>query len=355
MASTAQERISLMDQALYNDPQNKDLLKQIIRLKLADGVKYKTVEDYLINDYHDNIEFDAEKLKPLLVERANQTKKNYLAGLDELIADKFNDPQYSEQLPNYVDENGKVVTRSFIDVLKDKEIGAINLDNGTLKHGPKTLTIDELYIVFMTNNVLNVELYVQNIVSDAIEELSEKNSYDEEAIYSNNQLTTMLFEDLVHDIINSGAPLTNTEISSRVADVLSKNVQKTDNKNEVEKLEKKIFSGVPDVPEIAVDNFGVTATNSDKVNTEQVTEEEKDALLAGFSYSEQKNAEKIVDSAPQIQDVADQIKNSGPEDDDDEVEIEAGDGVEEETVYLNKVDPSQINDGELEQTVGRAR
>ena len=36
-------------------PTTEDLLKQIIRLKLADGVKYKTVEDYLINDYHDNL------------------------------------------------------------------------------------------------------------------------------------------------------------------------------------------------------------------------------------------------------------------------------------------------------------
>ena len=335
MASTAKERISLMDQALFNDEANRDLLNQVIRLKLADGVKFKTVEDYLIDDYRDSLEFDAEKLKPLLIERANQTKKNYTDGLTQLINNKFNDPKFSEQQPMSIDENGKVVTWSFIDVLKNKPIGAIDLENGTLKHGPKIISVEELYDVFMNNNVLNVELEVQNMVSDAIEELSEKNSYDEEAIYKNSQLTTMLYGDLVHSIIESGSPLTYMEISSKVRDVLSKNVQKADNKSEVEKMEQSIATPVADIDEIQIDNFGVTTKN-----TEQLNKDELNALAVGLSYAE---AKKV-----------DEIRNSGPEDD-DEVEIEAGDGVEEETVYLNKLDPSQINDGELEQVVGRAK
>ncbi len=334
MASTAKERISLMDQALFNDEANRDLLNQVIRLKLADGIKFKTVEDYLIDNYNDNIEFDAEKLKPLLIERANQTKKNYTEGLTQLINEKFNDPKFSEQQPMFIDENGKIATWSFVDVLKDKPIGAIDLENGTLKHGPKTISVEELYNVFMNNNVLNVELAVQNMVSDAIEELSEKNSYDEEAIYKNSKLTSMLFDDLVRSIIESGAPLTHMEISSKVGDILSKNVQKDDNKTEVEKMEQTISTPVDGVDEIQIDNFGVTTKN-----TEQLNRDEVNALAIGLSYSEQK---KI-----------DQIRNSGPED--DEEVIEAGDGVEEETVYLNKIDPSQINDGELQQVVGRAK
>ena len=336
MASTAIERISLMDQALFNDEANRDLLNQVIRLKLADGIKFKTVEDYLIEDYRDNLEFDAEKLKPLLIERANQTKKNYIDGLTQLINNKFNDPKFSEQQPMSIDENGKVVTWSFIDVLKGKPIGSIDLENGTLKHGPKTISVEELYDVFMNNNVLDIELEVQNMIADAIEELSEKNSYDEEAIYKNVQLTTMLYGDLVQSIIEDGIPLTYMEISSKVGDVLSKNIQKADNRTEVEKMEQSIATPVADIDEIQIDNYGVTTRN-----TEQLNKDELNALAVGLSYTEQRKV--------------DEIRNSGPDDDDDEVEIEAGDGVEEETVYLNKIDPSQINDGELEQIVGRAR
>ena len=336
MASTAQERISLMDQALYNDPENKDLLKQIIRLKLADGVKYKTVEDYLMEDYHDNIEFNAEKLKPLLVERANQTKKNYLAGLEELIANKFNDPQYSEQLPYIIDENGKIVTRSFIDFLKDKKIGQINLENGTVKHGDDIISVEEFYNVFKDKNVLNVKVTVQNMVSDIIEELSTVNSYDDEAIYRNTQLRNILFEDLVNDIIENQTPIKYDVISVKVGEVLTKNIQDVNDMSELQKLEQDIpdntesktdeirNSGpedddgtvieagdgteetevflnekkdpVGDVPEIGQDQYGTLPINSKQVDNEKLNTNQTIALLSGLGFDDQKKMEEFINS-----------------------------------------------------------
>ncbi len=343
MASTAQERISLMDQALYNDPENKDLLKQIIRLKLADGVKYKTVEDYLMEDYHDNIEFNAEKLKPLLVERANQTKKNYLAGLEELIANKFNDSQYSEQLPYNIDENGKIVTRSFIDFLKDKKIGQINLENDTVKHGVNIISVEEFYNVFKEKNVLNVKVTVQNMVSDIVEELSSVYSYDEEAIYRNTQLRNILFEDLVNDIIKNQTPIKKEVISAKVGEVLTKNVQNINDMSELEKLEQDIQDNtesktesirnsgpedddgtvveagdgveetevflnekkdpVEDVPEIGQDQYGTLPINSKQVDNEKLNTKQTIALLSELGYNDQKKMEEFINSVSVSEDI----------------------------------------------------
>lgn len=121
------------------------------------------------------------------------------------------------------------------------------------------------------------------------------------------------FSDLV--LAKANGSLTD-EINNIINNAI---IQKQMNENKQEEQVQEVKSAVPLIDEIVPTPLG---PSSSSYRTDLLSDSEKDAILnPGLSYADQHRTEKIV--------------MNGPEDTE---EIEAGDGVEETTVYLNEIE-----------------
>ena len=317
MASTAQQRIMEMDQV------NSNLLNRIVRLKLADGIKYKTVRDYLIEDYHNNNEFDANKLEPLLVARANQTENNYKESLNQLIETDLKDSKYSDMVMK-----DPTTSLSFIDWLKGLSIGSISFEDKTIPWGPNRISIEEAYNKFtdITNTYddqmrmdIEQEYLEQNreiIYYMFLDKAEEKGLKEDEIkmLLQNSQIINYLFNELIEKSADFENELANGTIEKKVIETITRNYIASTDKTEVEKMEQAIESPVAQMEEIQVDPYGPSIRSTEMLNNAEIG-----ALATGLSYSEQKKVEQI-------------RMDNGPEDEED-VDL---DGTTETEVQLNE-------------------
>jgi hypothetical protein len=106
MASTAQERL------LEIDKLDGTLLNK--KIKFSNG-EYKSVKDYLIEVYPDELDFDAGKILTILQSRVNKAEMDYKQLLNEVFEKALNDPKYSQ--PIRKGENEYMSFREYIESL----------------------------------------------------------------------------------------------------------------------------------------------------------------------------------------------------------------------------------------------
>ena len=335
MASTGNERILLMDQEAFKMEGYKNLLDRIMRLKLADGIHFKTVRDYLIENYNDNIEFDASKLMPLLVDRVKDTEQNYLNevnytnNLNKFIETELSDFKYSEQVMK-----DATSSLSFIQWLKGGKVGAVSFDDKTIAWGPKRITIEEAFNKFtdLTNvydqkakDALEAEYLNEQreTVYYMFQDIAMKNGLSQEEVEKflseDEGLRNYLFNELIETSVDYENELANGTIESKV-------VEKA-NSLEVKKMETSIDNRIPvpeRVEEMDVDNLGVSTKS-----TSLPTTVEREALYAGLSisYNDSKNIDRVVNNAQKVV--------AGPEDGEETVVDEP----EFETVQVKDEQP----------------
>lgn len=327
MTSTGSQRIMLMDQEASKTETNKDLLNKIMRLNLVDGVHFKSVSDYLIEDFNNNNDFNASALMPLLVARVEDTEKNYpnevnyINILNQFIKTELSDFKYSEKVMK--SENN---SESFIDWIKGLNIGSVSFTDKTIPWGPGRISIEEAYNKF--NNTSNT--YDAKAKEDAdLEYLNEQRETiyymfldkaktngitEEEAkkyLSENTELANYLFNELIETSVDYENELANGTIEKKVVEkVNGLHVTKLE-----DSMNKENPNAVNDVPKIILDGFGPTSEPTSLLITP-----ERNALLEGLSvtYNDKKNIDEIVNSNPApVTDTAQKIV--------------AGDG-EEETV-----------------------
>lgn len=133
-----------------------------------------------------------------------------------------------------------------------------------------------------------------------------------------------LMDTIISSIVNKFSDLVvakaNGSLTDEINNIINNAIiQKQMNNTKQEEQVQEVKSAVPLIDEIVPTPLG---PSSSSYRTDLLSDSEKDAILnPGLSYADQQRTEKIV--------------MNGPEDTE---EIEAGDGVEETTVYLNEIE-----------------
>ena len=86
MASTAKQRL------IETDRLDNTLLKR----KIFSNGEYETVEDYLINVYPNDMDFDATRMVEALKARATEAENRYSELISNLLNGKLADSKYNE-------------------------------------------------------------------------------------------------------------------------------------------------------------------------------------------------------------------------------------------------------------------
>lgn len=129
MASTAQERLIEIDKL------DGTLLNR--KIKFSNG-EYKTIKDYLIEIYPDEMDFDAGKILTVLQSRANKAEMDYKAFLNEVFEKELNDPKYSEPI-----RKGENEYMSFREYIESLPIGTIVSYDDSTEDKPSSESVGE--------------------------------------------------------------------------------------------------------------------------------------------------------------------------------------------------------------------
>ena len=129
MASTAQERLIEIDKL------DGTLLNR--KIKFSNG-EYKTIKDYLIEIYPDEMDFDAGKILTVLQSTANKAEMDYKAFLNEVFEKELNDPKYSEPI-----RKGENEYMSFREYIESLPIGTIVSYDDSTEDKPSSESVGE--------------------------------------------------------------------------------------------------------------------------------------------------------------------------------------------------------------------
>lgn len=129
MASTAQERLIEIDKL------DGTLLNR--KIKFSNG-EYKTIKDYLIEIYPDEMDFDAGKILTVLQSRANKAEMDYKAFLNEIFEKELNDPKYSEPI-----RKGENEYMSFREYIESLPVGTIVSYDDSTEEKPSSESVGE--------------------------------------------------------------------------------------------------------------------------------------------------------------------------------------------------------------------
>ena len=129
MASTAQERLIEIDKL------DGTLLNR--KIKFSNG-EYKTIKDYLIEIYPDEMDFDAGKILTVLQSRANKAEMDYKAFLNEVFEKELNDPKYSEPI-----RKGENEYMSFREYIESLPVGTIVSYDDSTEDKPSSESVGE--------------------------------------------------------------------------------------------------------------------------------------------------------------------------------------------------------------------
>lgn len=129
MASTAQERLIEIDKL------DGTLLNR--KIKFSNG-EYKTIKDYLIEIYPDEMDFDAGKILTVLQGRANKAEMDYKAFLNEVFEKELNDPKYSEPI-----RKGENEYMSFREYIESLPVGTIVSYDDSTEEKPSSESVGE--------------------------------------------------------------------------------------------------------------------------------------------------------------------------------------------------------------------
>lgn len=326
MGSTAKDRI------LEIDKYNNTLLKRKIKFS---NDEYKTVEDYLIDVYPDNMDFYAEKIGPMLEARANEAEKLYSNLVNSVVENKLKDEKYNT--PIRKDENWYM---SFVEYIKSMPVGTIKADG--VKFGSNILSFEDLYEKFAKDVYVEMDPELKNLQEPSeeeqqfainqyktrmkLDEIISSRGLNAEEIYGNTQVMTKIMTEFISSFEDFDEALANGAVVDGLNNIINNEIIMSQKSEDVKKVEEEAEraieqSAVDKIDEIVPTPLG---PSSSTFRTDLLNNREINAIInPGLSYTEQQRADRIV--------------MSGPE----EPEIEAGDGVEETTVYLNELEENK--------------
>ena len=317
------------DRLVEIDKYNNTLLKRKIRFSNGE---YRTIEDYLIEVYPDNMDFYADKIGPMLESRAQEAEETYNNFLNDIITKNFTDEKYTT--PIRKDENWYM---SFVEYLKSMPIGSVKEDR--VKYGLGTISLDELFEKFSKDVYVEMDPEMKDLQEPSLEEQEKalkqhKTAQKLEEIIANRGLNrddivnnTHLNDKIMNEYVDSIADFDQAYADGSLVDGLNNiinneyvMVQKSD---DVKKLEESTVEPVKPTPvsqidEIIPTQYGVSTNKTDLLNTGEINA----MINPDLTYAEQQKVEPIVMSGPG---------------DDDETVVEANDGVEEIPASLDKI------------------
>lgn len=320
MASTAKQRL------IETDRLDNTLLKR----KIFSNGEYKTVEDYLINVYPNEMDFDATRMVEALKARTTEAENRYSELISNLLNGKLADSKYNEPVRKDINQY-----MSFNEYIKSLPIGTVASFGVVI--GGRGVSFDELYDKFSKDVYEEMDQELANLQEPSAEEqeLATKQHYiadmfyrivnerelleQRDAMLQNNEFVRKLLIEYPTSIPDFEKALVDGSLEKGINEIIDNTIIKEEDHKEVDKMMQSIETPVSQMEEIRVDNFGASTRS-----TEQLNNGELNALYNGLSYAEQKKIDTI-------------RLSSGPEDDDEE-EVDL-DGTPQTEVELNDKQP----------------
>lgn len=317
------------DRLVEIDKYNNTLLKRKIRFSNGE---YRTIEDYLIEVYPDNMDFYADKIGPMLESRAQEAEKTYNDFLNDIITKNFTDEKYTT--PIRKDENWYM---SFVEYLKSMPIGSVKEDR--VKYGLGTVSLDELFEKFSKDVYVEMDPEMkdlqepsleeqkralkQHMTGQKLEEIIANRGLNRDDIVNNTHLNDKIMNEYVDSIIDFDQAYADGSLVDGLNNIINNEYIMVQKSDDVKKLEESTVeptkpTPVSQIDEIIPTQFGVSTNKTDLLITSEIN-----ALInPDLTYAEQQKVEPIVMSGPG---------------DDDETVVEANDGVEEIPASLDKI------------------
>lgn len=319
MASTAKDRV------LETDKLDNTLLNR--KISFSNG-EYRTVQDYLINVYPDDMDFDANRMVDALKARVEEAEKKYSELINNLLSGKLADPKYNEPVRKDINEY-----MTFNEYIQSLPIGSVTTF-GVIMAG-KGISFEELFEKFSKDVYVEMEQDLVNVAEPSADEdelavkqhyigdifyriILERNLLDQkEAMLSNTEFLKKILIEYPKSIEDFEQALVDGSLEKGLNEIIDNTIIKEEDHKEVDKMMQSIETPVSQMEEIRVDNFGASTRS-----TEQLNSGELNALYTGLTYAEQKKA--------------DTIRLSGGDEDEEEVDL---DGTPETEVTLNDQQP----------------